>query len=67
MKTTKQQTERLFKSEVLPSIISQYEQDGKIDKPARRQAWNDFTDMLCKDGQITENQYMNWRQPKICH
>lgn len=25
--------------------------------------WNDYTDKLCKDGCITENQYNNWNNP----
>jgi hypothetical protein len=30
---------------------------------AIRCAWNDFTDMLYKDGQITSYQYNNWLNP----
>jgi hypothetical protein len=35
----------------------------KGDTIAKREAWNDFTDMLCKEGDITENQYNNWTNP----
>lgn len=30
---------------------------------AKRTAWNDFTDSLMKDGEITEKQYDTWTQP----
>lgn len=30
---------------------------------AKREAWNNFTDDLCKEGYITENQYNNWTNP----
>jgi hypothetical protein len=53
---TKIQAVSDFKENYLPFI-------PKNDKPAKRQAWNDFTDMLCKDGEITYNQYQNWTQP----
>lgn len=29
----------------------------------KRTAWNDFTDGLMKDGEITEKQYETWDQP----
>jgi hypothetical protein len=35
----------------------------KGDVVAKREAWNDFTDMLCKEGDITMNQYNNWSNP----
>ena len=35
----------------------------KTDTIAKRTAWNDFTDMLCKEGDITMNQYNNWSNP----
>lgn len=67
MRTTKKQAEQDFKNNILPSVINRFEQDGKKDKPARREAWNNFTDMLCKDGRISDNQYNNWTQPAICN
>ena len=60
---TKQQAVKIFKDEILPAIKARYEQDGIIDKPARREAWHNFTDMLCKDGQITLKQYETWDNP----
>jgi hypothetical protein len=53
---TKKQVETMFKEEVLPFI-------NRSDKPALREAWNNYTDLLCKDGQITIRQYETWTQP----
>jgi hypothetical protein len=60
---TKLQAMKIFKEEILPSIIKRYESDGIKDKPARAEAWNNFTDSLCEDGQITNKQYNNWTNP----
>ena len=60
---TKDQAMKIFKEEILPSIIKRYEMDGIKDKPARAEAWNNFTDSLCEDGQITNKQYNNWTNP----
>lgn len=57
---------RMFEDEVLPYVQEQYEQDGIPDWPARREAWNDWTDMLCRDGEISDWQYENWPQPDCC-
>ena len=56
---TKQDAIRLFEEE------KQYVENkyGKKDRAAIRTAWNDFTDMLCKDGQITQKQYDTWIPP----
>ena len=55
-----------FEAEILPFIQEQYEQDGEPDWPARREAWNNWTDMLCKDGLISDWQYNNWSHPRCC-
>ena len=52
-----------FTAEILPMIQEQHEQDGIPDMPARREAWNNWTDALCTDGQISDWQYMNWSHP----
>jgi hypothetical protein len=36
------------------------------DLPMRRESWNNFTDSLCKDEQISDWQYENWSQPPVC-
>lgn len=57
---TKEDVVRDFNAHVRPRIIERF---GKNDKAALRTAWNDYTDMLCKDGKITEYQYENWTNP----
>ena len=52
-----------FTAELLPLIQEAYEQDGEPDYPARCEAWNDWTDAMCKDQQISDWQYMNWGHP----
>ena len=64
---TKADAVRSFKTYILPLIKLRYEADGVRDLPARREAWNDYTDDLCKSGQISERQYNNWSQPAICN
>jgi len=56
---TKQQALQDFKENVLPAVKQQYPHD----KHAVIQAWNDYTDSLCKDRQITAKQYHNWSNP----
>ena len=52
-----------FTTEILPMIQEAYEQDGQPDWPARREAWNNWTDSLACDGQISDWQVMNWGHP----
>ena len=53
----------IFTNEILPGIQEQYEQDGIPDIPARCESWNNWTDSLCKNGQISDWQYDNWSHP----
>lgn len=57
---TKQEALNQFQEEYLPSVIARY---GQNDKPALREAWNVYTDQLCKSGKITMNQYETWVGP----
>lgn len=36
---------------------------GYVDKPMRAEAWNNYTDALCKEGRITMRQYETWTHP----
>ena len=63
---TRDQAINEFELFVLPTVIEHKEQDGIIDRPARREAWNNWTDGLCKDNQISDWQYANWTQPRCC-
>ena len=53
----------IFREDVLPHVIERYESDGIKDGPARRETWNDWTDSLCKNRQISDWQYANWSHP----
>ena len=57
---TKREAVKEFKEHILPGVLKQY---GPKDKPALRQAWNDWTDGLCKDKRITLKQYESWDNP----
>ena len=61
-----------FKATILPSILQKeaeyYVASGgkySIDKPMRREAWNNFVDALCKDRRITQSACDNddWSTP----
>ena len=56
---TKKEAEKIFKEDFLAGL-------NKKDKTLIRTTWNDFTDTLCKDGQISEKQYNNWGYPRFC-
>lgn len=56
--TTKKEVVEQFKRDVLGSITPD-------DQPALDGAWNDYTDYLCKSGEITLGQYQSWTHPKI--
>tara|TARA_Y100000310_G_scaffold315329_1_gene365732 strand:+ start:499 stop:723 length:225 start_codon:yes stop_codon:yes gene_type:complete len=51
---------------MLPEIQEAYERDGEPDYIARSEDWNNWTDMLCQDGQISDWQYENWTHPDSC-
>jgi len=36
---------------------------GSVDKPMRAEAWNNYTDSLCKERRITSRQYSTWTHP----
>ena len=50
----------------MPVIKRAFEQDGKPDWPARSEAWNNWTDHLCKNKEISDWQYANWSQSPLC-
>lgn len=43
-----------WESEIKPLVIAQY---GADDEPALSESWNDYTDSLCKDGELSDLQY----------
>ena len=57
---------RRFEEYVLPVTIATHEQDGEPDFVARSTAWNDWTDALCKNREISDWQYNNWSHSPLC-
>lgn len=53
---TKEEAITFFNKHIRPSI-------PEDDKPMLKQAWNDWTDALCKEGKITPKQYSSWVHP----
>ena len=43
----------------LPAVKAQHEQDGVIDRPARREAWCNWVDYLNKEGRISDYEAAN--------
>lgn len=43
----------------LPAVKAQHEQDGIIDRPARREAWCNWVDYLNKEGRISDYEAAN--------
>ncbi len=55
-----------FETGVLPFVTESHEQDGEPDWVARSEAWNNWTDGLREDGEISDWQYENWSHPACC-
>ena len=52
----------MTKTEAL-KLFREIDNSPKGDVVWRREAWNNFTDALCKDRQITPRQYETWTNP----
>ncbi len=63
---TRDQAIEIFDNHILPIVKQNMEQDGVPDIPARCEAFNNWTDAMCKDGQISDWQYDNWSHPPSC-
>ena len=63
MNLTKKNALATFKEELASMIESGAWTYSKTDVTAKREAWNNFTDSLCKDGLITDRQYDTWGNP----
>jgi hypothetical protein len=57
---TKADATMFFRKHILPGVIRQH---GKDDSSAIREAWNNFTDSLKKEGRISAQQYETWQNP----
>ena len=56
-----------FDVEVLPDVVARYETDGVRDVPARSEAFNDWLDMLHRDGEVTDYVVENIGHPASCN
>jgi hypothetical protein len=62
-----QQAVDYFENETMPELRAiEATQTGDPDWPLRCETWNNWTDSLCKDGQISDWQYENWSHPPSC-
>ena len=65
-----EEAEDFFIENHLPIIRTIERQNGfehcEINKPMRREEWDNWTDALCKQGEISDWQYENWSQPECC-
>ena len=61
MRTTKKEVVAQFR-ELWADTVA-LEPHWRGDSIAKRTAFNDYTDSLCKDGIITTHQYENWSNP----
>jgi hypothetical protein len=52
---------REFNRDVRKDVVTVY---GKKDAPAIREAWNNWTDALQRNGRITTKQYNDWVGPQ---
>ncbi len=59
---TKAEAKYEFISEVLPAVLARYSADDDV---AIAEAWNNWTDMLAKEGHITLHQYDTWDHPRF--
>jgi len=61
---TKQEAEAEYREQVLPGVRKTYERDGRVDIPARAEAWNNFVDYLHQDRRVTRKQADTWTHPR---
>jgi len=60
-----------FETEMMQHILAtECQQSGpfdlRVDYPLRCETWNNWTDSLCKNRQISDWQYENWSHPPSC-
>ncbi len=60
---SKKDFESMFKTDLLPMVVDQYEMDGVPDRPARREMWNDTVDFYVQDGMLPAGAE-NWSHPR---
>lgn len=60
---TKAEALQDFRETTLARLKESEAKRGYVDDSARREAWNNYTDALCKGGSITLRQYETWSNP----
>lgn len=63
VRVTKKAAESIFRENLSEAKAKGHWTYRASDKVALREAWNNYTDSLCKDGLITERQYETWTNP----
>ena len=63
VRMTKKTAETIFRERLRAAKVQGLWTYKASDKPALREAWNNFTDSLCRDDLITERQYETWANP----
>ena len=58
-RTTRAQAIKMFRESIAPLIRAKF---GRGDAVAMREAWNDWTDALIKDGELPSSAY-DWSNP----
>lgn len=59
---TKREALKIWRREILPGVRARFEQDGRPDYPARREAWNGWIDGLIQDRELPERAG-DWAHP----
>jgi len=54
---------KMTKAQALQDFRAAIGDSLRGDSIAKREEWNNYTDMLCKDRLITEKQYDSWTNP----
>lgn len=62
MMKTKKEFLDWFRSEILPEVKAQFEQDNRIDYPARRESWINLIDSMIQDNELPKKAE-NWSCP----
>ena len=55
--SSEEELSEIFDEEIAPLVIEQY---GEDDEPAMNEAFNDWSDALCRDGVLHELQYEDY-------
>lgn len=53
--------DKYFKTEIIPTL--KLIENNRVDKPRRRQTYNDIVDYNHREGRITDRQRQNWIIP----